>query len=330
MGEDLSWMDNETLNTAFDNFTSLGVGWVRMDFSWASIQPATSSVYDWTNIDRVVAAANARNIKVLPILAYTPAWARPSGCNDEKCAPADPAKFATFAAQAAKRYAPLGIHTWEIWNEPNISVFWQPAPDASKYSNLLIAASVAIKIQDSQAKIITGGLSPADTSGTDISPIDFLSRIYQNSAEPFFDAVGMHPYTYPFLATDRNPWSAWLQMYFTRTSLRSVMEQYGDSGKQIWLTEFGAPTGGPGLEAMAAINNFSGEYDHVSESLQAQIVSNAINDCNSLSFSGPLFWYSYQDLGTDTSTNENFFGLVRYDGSHKPAYDVFKTLISAK
>jgi polysaccharide biosynthesis protein PslG len=330
MGESLSWMDDVTLNATLDNFTSLGVGWVRMDFNWASIQSYNESSYDWGSIDRVVSAAKVHDLEILPILAYTPSWARPSGCNDEKCAPADSAKFAAFAAEAAKRYAPLGIHTWEIWNEPNISMFWQPAPDAYKYSNLLISASVAIKIQDAQTKIITGGLSPADTSGLDISPIDFLSRIYQNSAGPFFDAVGMHPYTYPFLATDHNPWSAWLQMFFTKPSLRDIMTQNGDSGKQIWLTEFGAPTGGPGLAAAAATNNFSAQYDHVSESLQAQTISDAIGNHKTLSFAGPLFWYSLKDIGTASTTNENFFGLIRYDGSTKPAFDIFKSLISVE
>jgi len=329
-GEMLPWMSDEDLGNTLNSFVSLGAGWIRMDLSWGSIQPDSATAYDWKNIDRVVSAANARNLKVLPILAYTPAWARPSGCNNDKCAPADPAKFAAFAAEAAKRYAPLGVHTWEIWNEPNISVFWQPAPDAKAYSNLLKLASAAIKAKDAQAKIITAGLSPADTSGTDISPIDFLTRIYQAGVASSFDAVGMHPYTYPFLATDANPWSAWLQMSVTKPNLRSVMTQNGDSAKQIWITEVGAPTGGPGLSAVTATNKYSGQYDHVSEALQAQIMSNAIGNYKTLSFAGPLFWYTNKDLGTANSTNENFFGLTRFDGSNKTAFDLFKSLISVK
>jgi hypothetical protein len=41
-----------------------------------------------------------------------------------------------------------------------------------------------------------------------------------------------------------------------------------------------------------------------------------------------MFWYDYSDTGNDTSTNEDFFGLVRLDGSHKPAYDAFMQAIS--
>jgi hypothetical protein len=43
---------------------------------------------------------------------------------------------------------------------------------------------------------------------------------------------------------------------------------------------------------------------------------------------GGLFWYSYQDLGTDPSTPENFYGLRRFDGSPKPAYAAFQTAIA--
>ena len=43
---------------------------------------------------------------------------------------------------------------------------------------------------------------------------------------------------------------------------------------------------------------------------------------------GPLFWYSYQDLGTDPSNAENFYGLRRFDGSAKPAYGALQTAIA--
>ena len=33
------------------------------------------------------------------------------------------------------------------------------------------------------------------------------------------------------------------------------------------------------------------------------------------------------NAGDTNDSNENFFGLVRYDGSRKPAYDVFKQII---
>ena len=106
-------------------------------------------------------------------------------------------------------------------------------------------------------------------------------------------------------------WSAWYQMYGTSPSLRSVMVANGDGAKKIWATEFGAPTNGPG--------------GYVSEATQAQYVTQAYAAFRSYDWAGPLMWYSHRDAGTTTDTRENFFGLLRYDFSPKPAYTAYQT-----
>ena len=45
-----------------------------------------------------------------------------------------------------------------------------------------------------------------------------------------------------------------------------------------------------------------------------------------LSWVGPMFWYSYIDRGTNASDSEDWFGLLRADGSRRPAYDAYKSL----
>jgi hypothetical protein len=40
-----------------------------------------------------------------------------------------------------------------------------------------------------------------------------------------------------------------------------------------------------------------------------------------------LFWYSYKDDGTASHTTENFYGLLRADGTKKPAYASFKQAV---
>lgn len=330
MGQRLSWMDQDQLESVFDDFSALSIGWVRMDFNWNSIQPSADT-YCWDDIDRVVAEARSRNIKVLPIISYTPAWARAAACDQgDICSPADSARFAVFAAEAVKRYKDQGLDTWEIWNEPNISGFWATKPDAGKYLELLKASYTAIKAKDPEAQVMIGGLSPAEAVNGNIPPVEFLNQIYALGGKGYFDILGVHPYTYPYLVSDKNPWSTWLQMYGTSPNLRDIMIKNGDSNKKIWLTEFGAPTNGPGLGAEIANNSYNRQYDHVSEALQAQSLTVAVNEMKSLSWAGPLFWYSYKDLGTSTHTNENFFGLIRYDGTHKPAYDSFRQAILAQ
>jgi hypothetical protein len=111
----------------------------------------------------------------------------------------------------------------------------------------------------------------------------------------------------------------------TSPSLRSVMSGCGAGSKPIWITEYGAPTNGPG--AVADVNNYnlSAHPDHVTEALQAQMVDQAYQDTKSTPWIGALFIYSSIDAGTSTTTAQNFFGLRRYDDSAKPAWSTFQS-----
>ena len=327
IGDDFTGLNNDQLTTRLDHIVSLGITWLRFDADWSYIQPRTSTDFDWRTLDSIINAAHSKHLKVLPILDFTPRWARSSDCASNACAPSDPAQFAQFAAAAAARYAPLGVHTWEIWNEPNINRFWQPAPDAAAYAKLLTAAYASIKKVDPAATVISGGLASADTHNGNIAPIEFLNSMYQNGAAGSFDALGFHPYSFPVPASYPKPWNAWQQMANTNPSLLSVMEKHGDGAKKIWITEYGAPTNGPGAGADENSYNLSQGPDHVSEALQAYIIVDAVKEIQKASWAGPLFWYTYVDRGVDPSTNENFFGLLRYDGSPKPSFDALKQLL---
>ncbi|MDO8523957.1 MAG: glycosyl hydrolase, partial [bacterium] len=162
-----------------------------------------------------------------------------------------------------------------------------------------------------------------------ISPIDFLAELYRQGVGAYFDAVAFHPYSFPLPPEYAEQSNAWQQMENTTPSVRSVMAENGDSAKQIWITEYGAPTGGPGARATED-NYLSTRYaDHVSEDWQARILTEALTAARGYPWIGPFFWYSYKDIGTSPATNENFFGLLRYDGSEKPAYAELKQAIAA-
>lgn len=323
-------MNAKELDKKLSELTALGVGWVRLDIAWEEVQPKDSLHFEWSRLDRVVKALHAHNLKILPILGYTPKWARlPECATSDKCAPANVTQFGVFARETAKRYAPQGIHVWEIWNEPNLKAFWKPRADVSLYAKLLKESYVSIKSVDPSAMIITGGTGPSETKEGSIAPRDFLRQLYEQGARPYFDAVGHHPYSFPVTASRVESWSGWSQMVDTNPSLRSIMLANGDGEKKIWITEVGAPTGGPGAIATLDDFNFSQHPDHVTEELQVSIFKNALVQYEKYDWAGPLFWYTYKDLGVSKNTNENFFGLIRYNGSKKPAYEVFKSMIAS-
>lgn len=322
-GSSLLQLNESDLNRQLDGIAASGATWVRVDFSWPSIQPINAQHYQWDLYDRIVSAAKTRNLKVLGILDYTPTWARPADCTWAiQCRPADPNQFATFAAAAAARYAPQGVHAWEIWNEPNIG-FWQPRSDPAQYTALLKATSTAIRQQDSNSYILLAGLAPSYSSATTKNPMDFLRGVYASGGQGFFDGIAMHPYTFPYEPTSSLP-NPWKEMYSSDPSLHSIMAANGDGAKKIWITEFGAPTGGPG--PVAQLNNPQYQLNPyvVDEALQNAILEDAIEQYSQADWAGPFFYYSYIDSGTDPSSNENFYGLLRSDGSFKPAYTTFQ------
>jgi hypothetical protein len=296
---------------------ALGVGWVRFDIDWGNIEPSPGQ-FNWTAYDQVVTAASNHGIRTIGIIDYTPAWARAGGCNSFACEPASPTTYGAFAAAVAYHYKPFGVHTWEIWNEPNSVEFFQPVANPAVYAAMLKAAYADIKQVDSASTILTGGLAPEDTGSGYYSPPDFVKGIYANGAAGFFDALADHPYTFPVTAAYANPNDAWAQM----SAIHTIMTNYGDGNKQIWITEYGAPTGGPGPVSTGNNYNMPGS-SVVTEALQAQTVTDLFNQAATLPWLGPRLWYSYQDAGTTWDTNENFFGLVRADGSYKPAYYAF-------
>jgi hypothetical protein len=324
-GGGLGSLSDDALNSELSDIKSIGVSWVRFDLDWSNIGAQGPGQYDWSDYDRVVSAINAHGLHSLAILDFTPGWAQSSVCSGSKmCEPANASEYGTFAAAAAAHYAPSGVRDWEIWNEPNNSAFFQPAADPVAYTSLLRAAYTAIKGVEPNATVLTGGLAPADDSGGNMSPPDFVNGMYNAGADGYFDALADHPYTWPYSPAYYLPGNAWDQMI----TIRNIMVAHGDGGKKIWITEYGAPTGGPGATASSGMTTAEGGDDHVTDALQAQMVTDAVHGATSYPWIGGFFWYSYIDQGTDSSTVENFFGLLNPDGSRKPAYYAFKQAIA--
>jgi polysaccharide biosynthesis protein PslG len=326
-GNTLIEMSDRSLASTLDDAVRIGVGTLRTDLDWASIQPTSADTYEWERFDRIVNGARERGLTLLLVLAYTPAWARADGCDSHMCPPADPGRFAEFATAAATRYAGRDVLAWEIWNEPNDSGFWSPAADPEEYAELLERTSSAIRRVDPSALIVLGGLASIDTKGTSLSPSDFLSRVCQQGGNTSMSAVGYHPYTYPYLASvsrDSADVSPWNLIDRGPEGLRSTLERCGTPDVPIWLTEYGAPTGGPGAASDGTPEDTSEDTTHVTEEQQANIARDVLQTVTQDRTVQVLIWYAWRDLDDEDSTNLNFYGLRRSDGSAKPALQVFR------
>lgn len=316
-------MTDDKLAEALDAVVDTGARWIRFEMSWNDVQPTSAQGYVWDPFDRIMAQAHRRHLSVLPVLAYTPAWARPADCFNFECAPADPSEFAAFAGAAAKRYSQSGVHTWEIWNEPNSSIFWQPSPDPVAYTRLLKATSAAIRKADAQAFVLMGALATLETAAGNLSIADFLSKPAESPLR-LVDALAVHPYTYPYPASRLGPWgSPWLPADSGLPYLRQVLAKSGTPNLPIWITEYGAPTGGPGPAWDGSPDSLSTEPDHVTEAQQAAMATDAIATAESEPIIGSLFWYTYRDFASpvdSTDSTDSYYGITRVDGSKKPIF----------
>jgi hypothetical protein len=274
---------------------NLHITMVRVDLDWEYVQYGGSTSYDWSLYDPLFSAISAEGMTPLVVIQGTASWASTSG---SIVAQPVPAQFAAFVTAVVDRY---GAQDYEIWNEPNNTAFWA-TPNAAVYTTLLQDSYQAIKAVAPSSTVISGGLAPVPTSDGDINPVTFLQQMYADGAEPYMNAVGYHPYSYPALPNTAESWSGWTNMSATSPSIRSVMTANGDSGKQVWLTEVGYPSN---TTTVTGINGTTAESDEVSQ-------VNAFANANS--WVGPVFWYAYQD---DSSGP---FGLLTSSGAHKLAF----------
>jgi polysaccharide biosynthesis protein PslG len=293
---------------------AIGITSVRVDADWAMVQPAGPRTFSWTRLDHVVSTARAAGMMVDLIIDGCPRWAALAGtARDSSPQPASSARYAAWAADVAARYAPEGVNTYEIWNEPNSALFWQPKPNPSAYTADLVAAYSAIKAVDPSAFVISGGLAPTVTKDSNIGAIDFLKAMYADGAKGSFNAVGYHAYSFPELPDVYD--SGWSQMAQTNPSLRSVMISNGDRDKPIWITEFGSPSGGP---------------DGVGESAQATALTQAVGNVKATAWIGAFYYYTWKDEGIDPRNDQDWFGLLTAGGSAKAAYRSLAAAISRR
>jgi hypothetical protein len=299
----LFWDSDADLARQLDGITATGARWLRIDVSWAMVE-GTRGQFSWSAVDRVVNAARARGLSVLGELDFTPAWARPAGTT-QMYPPTNPQDFVTFARAAVTHFG-ANIRTWEIWNEPNSPVFWQPGADPVAYVRLLNPTYDAIKALDPGATVLTGGTAPGATGGGWIAPLDFLTGIYNAGGGGHFDAVAHHPYNWPFMPMRPEPYNYNYNAFAGVTPrLHELMVARGDGNKKIWGTEMGAPVPTT-RQGVTTTNAYLASY-----------VDEAFTAWRQWSWTGPLMWYSYRDKGTDAADPEQVFGLVTRDYTPK-------------
>jgi hypothetical protein len=305
---DLYFASPVEVDAALDQMQAMGVNTVRIGIPWAGINPVPG-YFNWSQADYMINAADARGMGVLAVITTTPGWANDPSAPGIYGHPASPADFGAFAGLAAQRYAGK-VGAYEIWNEPNAAPFYGPQPDPAGYTQLLKAAYPAIKAAHPNATVIGGVVGSTITyENLTFNPVTFVDEMYQNGAQGYFDALSFHPYQYtmPFSTGGYHPDSPINQL----ADIRDLMVANGDGGKLIWASEHGQPT---------AVS---------SEAEQAAYLQDMLTTWRTLDYTGPAFVYTLQDTQTGSTDPEATFGLIRSDGTWKPAAYIVRDLATS-
>lgn len=240
------------LNAQFDRMVASGVESVRAVFDWSFAQPYKSwsqvpaaDLNEFTDVagvptrfgemDEIVAAAAAHGMTVLPVVLYTPGWAAGPHPSQDFAIPKGTQPYANFLGGLVDRYGPNGtfwqthtlavpIRMWQIWNEPNISVFWWKHPYQRSYVKLLHAAHEAVKHRDPGAKIVLAGLP-------NFSWVQLQKILKVPGASRWFDVAAIHPYT-------KNPSG----VITILKKARQALDQGGAANKELVADEISWPS----------------------------------------------------------------------------------------
>lgn len=305
---DLYGMTPAQIDAHLDQMQAMGVNNVRIMIPWAGVE-FYPGYYNWSTVDYMVNAADSRGMGVLGVLNSTPYWAVTPGTPPLSGAPASPAAYGDFAGLVAERYAGK-VGAYEIWNEPNGQMFYAPKPDPAGYTELLKAAYPEIKAADPDATVV-GGVTGAvvDYGDFTMNPVTFIEGVYDAGGADYFDALSFHPYLYslPFSEGTPYPESPITQL----ERMRAEMVANGDADKLIWASEYGQPT------------------SEVDEATQAAYLRDMLTTWSDLGYTGPAFVWTLQDRATGSTDPEDTFGVIRSDGTWKPAAYVIRDLATS-
>ena len=319
-----------------------GNGWVRFEnLKWpmVSVEPGIyrfdGSLSPYLKYDEIFGSYCANGLCTMPYLFLTPRYLVPKGAKGDGMTypPTDMSKYGTFAFQAVARYGSqkhppeelltndkisgLGyIDTYELWNEADLNDpnwgSWRGV--FTDYYIMYRFGAEAVKRADPRARVANGGWS-----GTDVPLMETMRTYkYPDGKCPldFTDVLSVHYYSFrvaPELATlNDNAYRNGLPLkQQTFEQELAALVAWRDKVKPempIWMSETGYDSGGP---------------RGVDERLQACWLPRDIMMILAAGIDKVLVFRETGSGGDLFSAS----GLIRDDGSLKPSWFTYATLI---
>ena len=301
----------------FARYAELGQAVLREHFRWDDIEPKDDE-WHFEAVAEQVRLAKLNKVKMVAQVGYDVGWATFGGEGDSALSPTE---YAEFTARVATEYCSY-IKDYELWNEPDMTVFWEPTPDPVHYGEMVKAAYPAIKAVCPDARVSLGGMA----SYSDVDRYNhwwFLKALH--TAHPdiaqYFDVVSLHPYT--FMDAQPPEYDRIKGTYHSESQTRlvamarEVMSAMGKPAAPLWFTEIGW-------------TSLLVDEDKTADFLTRSLLLAARDNVEY------YLWYTFFDSEPepdDTFGNwSNYFGLFGWPGDtttprrEKPAWRTFKGL----
>ena len=304
--------DSEQIGRAFDLAQADGIGWVRIPFTWSTIQP-NPSVTNLNLYYPIIARAKLNNLRIIGVLGYSTPWNTTAPASETRAAqrerypPADYNAWYFYVLTMATIFKD-SVHHWEVWTSPDVGGV--PAAgqkcdgswcgSGAQYAQLLTLAHKAVKAADPSATVIFGGVDLGPSADA-----NFLINVLTDPDYPTseaFDVMSFHMYGSKTEALRR--------MNFVKSQLL-----FGGAGtRPIWVTEFGYPSD-PALQKLAPyFNGESGQTLYLDD-LAAYLLLLGVRK---------IFWYQMFDTAGDALPT---YGLLTTTFEKKQAYTTYGDFI---
>ena len=290
---------------------------VRDDLPWDALERKPGVYQIPERLEKMIRTLPAYGIRPLLVTGYNNNVAYPG--KFRKAFPTTPEMYEAFGNAVAYAVGTLGnlVTEWEIWNEPN------SAHPVREYLPLLKVVYPKIKAANPEAKVISCGGAGAGggPGGGMILPIAGAGGLN------YMDGFSIHPYMSPGFDPDfgyranggpipRVSVPIFMDHLYRNFSCRKTLP----NGKhpQMYITEVGWYVQHPGQGQAVCTELVQAAYF-----ARLYLLGRAKTDGNV-----PIYWYDFQNDGTDPVEREHNFGLIRRDFSPKPAYQAAAVVAS--
>ncbi len=294
--------------------SALGAGWTRVTFEWNRIQPNGQEEWNVVPIsDAQLATELSQGRQVVGLLVTTPGWATDTdkgpGVPRGLYLPIDDPNntWAVFVRSIVTRYAGRVDH-WTIWNEPDIpsgpDMTW--GGSMADFVQLLRVGYLVAKQSNPNAVIHMAGIMHW------YNPDWFGQFLEELVADPnaaangyYFDVATLQIYIQPETVYDITV------HYYQLMANRGIH-------KPIWIAETNAqPTTDPAAPVPNPQFTISLEEQaiYMVQAFSLGIAAGAAR----------IAVFKMADLESDLAADPEPAGLVRLDGSRRPAFTAFQT-----